>query len=79
MISNHRLYLNPNSAETAIFEHELEMAGIQFYRHDTGVTWTDNMTQCLSPNVVYTFFEEDFQRAQAILDKIRERDSNYTD
>ncbi len=72
MISNKRIYANPNSAETAIFEHQLEEAGIQFYRHDPGVTWTNNTSQFLGQSVVYTFLDEDFDRAQAILDKIRE-------
>ena len=72
MISNRRIYANPNSAETAIFEHELEEAGIQFLRHDPGVTLGYAPSSFLVQSVVYTFFEEDFDRAQAIFDKVKQ-------
>lgn len=72
MISNKRIYANPNSYETAQFEYELEKAGIEYYRHDPGITWTDNTTLFGASAIVYTFNEEDFDKAQAIIDKIRE-------
>ena len=64
MISNRRIYANPNSAETAIFEHELEEAGIQFLRHDPGVTLGYAPSSFLVQSVVYTFFEEDEMERQ---------------
>lgn len=71
MISNHRIYANPLSVETSLFEHRLEEAGIPFYRHDPGITWTDNTTPFLGSSIVYTFDEEYFALAQAIMDQIR--------
>ena len=70
-ISNKRIYADINSAETIVFEHELENAGIVFYRHDSTGTWTDNTSLMYHPTAVYTFYEKDLKRAQQILDDIR--------
>lgn len=72
-VSNKRLYVNPNSMEPIMLEERLAEAGIEFVSHETGPTWGNvwETAQPYIPQVVYTVYEEDFEKAQQILDDIR--------
>lgn len=72
-ISNKRIYVNPNSMESIEFEQRLAEESIEFYRHESGPSWGEpwNTAMPYTPQIVYTFFEKDYDRAVAILDEIR--------
>jgi len=74
-ISNNRLYVNPNSMESIEFERRLAEESIEFYRHETGPSWGEPWSTAMPyvPQIVYTFFEKDLNRATAILDEIRKK------